>query len=134
MVRFTTPIRRAPLDCFDIPVAPFIHSFVLFVLFGGLLALKWPRAIWFHLPAVAWGAFVEFSGWSCPLTPLENWLRTQGEAHGYSSDFIAHYVLPVLYPTGLTREIQIVLGVIVPAVNCAVYGWLWKRACRAQAD
>lgn len=108
--------------------------FVPFVLFGGLLALKWPRAIWLHLPAVAWGAFVEFSGWVCPLTPLENWLRKQGGNTGYNSDFIEHYVLPVLYPTGLTREIQIVLGVIVLAVNCAVYGWLWKRACRAQAD
>lgn len=108
--------------------------FVLFVLFGGLPALKWPRAIWLHLPAVAWGAFVEFSGWVCPLTPLENWLRKQGGNTGYNSDFIEHYVLPVLYPTGLTREIQIVLGVIVLAVNCAVYGWLWKRACRAQAD
>jgi hypothetical protein len=108
--------------------------FVPFVLFGGLLALKWPRAIWLHLPAVAWGAFVEFSGWVCPLTPLENWLRKQGGNTGYNSDFIEHYVLPVLYPTGLTREIQIVLGVIVLAVNCAVYGWLWKRACRAQTD
>lgn len=108
-------------------------GFVLFVLLGALLILKWPRVAWAHLPAAVWGAAVEFGGWLCPLTPLEHWLRRQGDGSGYDSDFIEHYVLPALYPAGLTREIQIVLGVIVLAVNCAVYGWLWKRARRAQA-
>lgn len=101
-------------------------AFVLFVLFGGLLALKWRSTIWLHLPAAAWGAFIEFSGWICPLTPLENWLRRQGEEADYEGDFIVHYVLPVLYPTGLTQEIQLILGAVVLAVNVVIYGWLWR--------
>lgn len=109
-------------------------GFVLFVLLGGLLALKWRRVAWFHLPAALWGAAVEFGGWLCPLTPLENWLRTQGDAHGYSSDFVAHYVLPVLYPTELTREVQIMLGIAVLAVNCSIYGWLWRTRLAARPD
>lgn len=100
--------------------------FVLFVLFGGLLALKWPRAIWFHLPAVAWGAFVEFSGWICPLTPWENWLRAQGGGQGYEGDFLEHYLLALLYPEGLTHTIQIVLGLVALSLNLAIYGWLWR--------
>lgn len=107
-------------------------AFVLFVLFGGLLVLKWPRVMWLHLPAAVWGAVVEFSGWLCPLTPLEYWLHEQGGETGYNSDFIAHYVLPVLYPTGLTREVQIMLGIAVLAVNCSIYGWLWRRRLAAR--
>jgi hypothetical protein len=100
--------------------------FVLFVLFGGLLALKWPRAKWLHLPAVVWGAFVEFSGWICPLTPLENWLRTQAGDASYEGDFIVRYLLPTLYPNALTPEIQVVLGALVLVVNLVIYGWLWR--------
>lgn len=109
-------------------------GFVLFVVGGGLLALKWPRVTWLHLPAAVWGAAVEFGGWLCPLTPLENWLRRQGGKPSYSSDFIEHYVLPVLYPTGLTQNTQFVLGTLVLAVNAVVYGWLWRRTRRRQAD
>ena len=105
----------------------FLHlAFVLFVLFGGLLALKWRSVIWFHLPAAAWGAFIEFSGWICPLTPLENWLRRQGGETGYPGDFLSQYLLAVLYPEALTPQIQIVLGTVVLAANLTIYGWLWR--------
>jgi hypothetical protein len=101
-------------------------AFVLFVLFGGLLALRWRSILWVHPPAVFWGAFVEFSGWICPLTPLENWLRTQGGEGGYERDFIVRYVVSILYPEALTTNIQIVLGVVVVGVNLGIYGWLWR--------
>ena len=105
-----------------------IHfAFVLFVLFGGLLALRWRQVIWAHLPAVLWGTFVEFSGWVCPLTPLENWLRERGGGTGYADDFVGHYLLLLLYPDQLTPTVQVVLGIVVIAVNLAVYGWLWQR-------
>jgi len=105
-------------------------AFVVFVLVGGLLVLRWRRLAWLHLPAVAWGAVVEFGGWICPLTPLEIWLRMQGGESGYSSDFIEHYILPLLYPADLTREIQIALGAVVLAVNLALYCWVWRCALR----
>ncbi len=101
-------------------------AFVLFVLFGGLLAIRWRAILRIHLPAVFWGAFVEFSGWICPLTPLENWLREQGGEASYQSDFVMHYVLLLLYPAGLTQEIQLVLGTVVLIVNASIYGWLWR--------
>lgn len=101
--------------------------FVIFVLFGGLLALKWPWVVRLHLPAAAWGALVEFSGWLCPLTPLENWLREQAGQQTYRTDFLDRYLLPILYPDGLTREMQFVLGSIVLLVNGTVYGILWRR-------
>jgi hypothetical protein len=101
--------------------------FVLYVLFGGLLALKWPRTIGLHLPAVAWGVIVEFSGWLCPLTPLENWLRATGGGQGYEGNFLEHYLLALLYPDRLTRATQMVLGAIVIFLNVAIYGWLWRR-------
>lgn len=102
-------------------------AFVLFVLAGGLLVLKWPRLAWLHLPAVAWSAVIEFTGWICPLTPLENVLRALAGAATYDSDFIEHHILPLLYPAELTRDIQLILGMIVIGVNIAVYGWLWRR-------
>ena len=101
-------------------------GFVLFVLLGGLLLVKWPRLAWVHLPAAIWGAFVEFSGWICPLTPLENWLRTQAGEAGYAGDFVAQYLSAILYPEALTHELQLILGAIVVAVNLAIYGWLWS--------
>ncbi|MGE5307367.1 MAG: DUF2784 domain-containing protein [Alphaproteobacteria bacterium] len=104
-----------------------IHfAFVLFVIFGGFLAAKWRRVMWLHISAAFWGAFVEFSGWICPLTPLENWLRQKAGEAGYRSDFVARYLLPVLYPQGLTRGIQIVLGALVVAVNLAIYGCILR--------
>ena len=101
--------------------------FVLFVLFGGALALRWPKAVWVHLPAAAWGALISFAGWVCPLTPLEKWLRRQGGAAGYEGGFVEHYILPVLYPRGLTHEIQIALGVIVILLNLLVYRQVYRR-------
>jgi len=106
----------------------FVHvTFVGFVLLGGILILKWRRMVWLHLPAASWGAFVEFSGWICPLTPLENWLREQAGEAGYDDDFMTHYFLPILYPDALTREVQMILGCAVVFLNVAIYWWLWKQ-------
>lgn len=108
-------------------VVLFHFSFVLFVLLGGLLTLKWKWAMWLHLPAVMWGTLIEFVGWICPLTPLENWLRDVGGGQGYQSSFIEYYVMPLLYPTGLTREIQIFLGVLVILLNVCIYVAVFRR-------
>ena len=97
-------------------------GFVVFVVLGGLLVLRRRRLAWVHLPAAAWGVWIEFTGRICPLTPLENWLRRQGGGADYSASFVEHYVIPVLYPAALTRDLQWVLGGIVIAVNAAVYG------------
>lgn len=105
-------------------------AFVAFALAGGVLALRWPRVAWLHLPAALWAAAVEFMGWICPSTPLENALREAGGAAGYAGDFVARYLLPVLYPAGLTRAIQVVLGAIVVAANLAIYLWIWRRRQR----
>jgi hypothetical protein len=104
--------------------------FVLFVMAGGLLVMHKPKAAWLHLPAALWGAWIEFSGDLCPLTPLENELRALGAQAGYSGGFIEHYLLAAIYPTGLTREIQYMLGGLVLAVNAWVYWRLWRRAKR----
>lgn len=102
--------------------------FVLFVGLGGLLMLRWPRLAWLHLPAAAWGALISFAGWICPLTPLEIDFRQRAGEAGYSGGFIDHYLLPVLYPDGLSRPMQIVLGVAVVLGNAAVYGYAyWRR-------
>lgn len=104
-----------------------IHlAFVLFVVVGGLLVMKWPRLVWIHLPAVIWGVGIELSGWICPLTPLENWLRHKAGEESYQFDFVAHYLLPILYPQGLTRASQIALGALVFVVNAAIYGWIFR--------
>ena len=109
-------------------------AFVVFVVLGGLLALRWPRVTWLHVPAVIWGALVEFTGWICPLTPLENRLRrAQGET-GYQGDFIAHYILPALYPNGLTRRDQLMLGGLALAINVAIYAVVFVRHRRRAPD
>ena len=105
-------------------------SFVFFVIFGGLLVLKWRWIAWLHLPAAVWGAVVEFTGWTCPLTPLENCLREQGDEASYRSDFIAQYLLSVLYLEDLTRGLQLLLGTGVVVLNAAVYWWLWQMQMR----
>ena len=106
-------------------------AYIVFVVAGALLVLRWHRAAWVHLAAVAWGAYVEFSGTICPLTPLENSLRARGGAAGYRGGFVEHYLLGVLYPAGLTRNVQMVLGLTVLLVNAIAYGLLlarWRRA------
>lgn len=102
-------------------------AFVVFVAAGGLLLLRWPRVAWVHLPCAAWGAFVEFAGWICPLTPLENRVRLIAGEAGYEGGFIEHYVIPLLYPDELTRGVQVTLGLMVIAVNTAIYAWVWYR-------
>ena len=105
-----------------------VHAaFVVFVMLGGLAVLRWPRLAWVHLPAAIWGAGIEFAGGICPLTPLENhWRRLAGE-QGYMGGFVEHYLMAALYPEGLTRGLQIVLGLVVLAVNAAVYVRVWSR-------
>jgi hypothetical protein len=99
-----------------------IHfAFILFVILGGLLVLKWPRLMWVHIPAAVWGALIEFGGWWCPLTKWENVLLREAGRAGYSGGFVAHYIMPVIYPPGLTRGMEIVLGVIVLVINISVY-------------
>jgi hypothetical protein len=109
-------------------------GFVVLAVLGGLLALRWRRFVWIHLSAVIWAATVEFFSWVCPLTPLENWLRARAGEAAYSSDFIARYLLPVLYPEGLTRELQIALGIFVIVVNLAIYGWVFRSGTRTSID
>ena len=105
--------------------------FVLFVIFGGLLVLRWWKVVYLHLPAALWGAFIELAGGICPLTPLENALRRDAGLSGYEGGFVEHYILPVLYPRGLTRNVQLVLGGLVIAINLAVYTWVLARRHRA---
>lgn len=102
-------------------------AFILFVVAGGLLVLKWPRLAWLHLPAAGWGALIEFTGWICPLTPLENRLRVMGGGAGYPGGFIETYLLPVIYPEGLTHRHQLFLGIGVVAVNIVFYGILARQ-------
>lgn len=109
-------------------------GFVLFVVLGGLLALRWPRAAWIHLPAALWGAGIEFVQGICPLTPLENHLRRLGGESGYTGGFVEQYVLPVLYPAGLTRGVQLGLGIFVVAVNVGIYWAVWRRVRRDRKD
>ena len=102
-------------------------AFIVFALLGGLPALQWRWVPWLHLPAAAWGFFVEVTGRICPLTPLENALRLRAGQASHSGGFVEHYLVPVIYPVGLTQSIQWVLAGVVVAVNLAVYGWLLQR-------
>jgi len=97
-------------------------AFVGFVVFGALLVARRPRLAWIHVPCVLWGALIEFAGWVCPLTPLENHFRELSGAAGYAGGFVEHYLLPALYPQGLTRAAQLLLGILVLGLNGAVYG------------
>ena len=106
-------------------------AFVLFVVLGGLPVLKWPRLAWLHVPAAVWGVLIEYKGWICPLTPLENSFRARGGGAGYSGGFIEHYIQPLLYPAGLTRGTQIVLGSLALLVNLTAYGVVIARRSRS---
>lgn len=97
-------------------------AFILFILFGGLLTLRWRRVAVVHLPTVVYGALIEFIGWTCPLTPLENHFRAEAGLQGYDGGFIEHYLMSIIYPSGLTDTVQIVLGTIVIVLNLCIYG------------
>lgn len=107
-------------------------AFILFVGLGGLAALRWRRAPLLHLPLAAWGVWIELSGNVCPLTPLENSLRRMAGQQGYPGGFIEHYLLPIIYPPGLTREVQLVIAALVLALNAGVYGFVWYRRRRGR--
>ena len=117
MTPWTAQLSRAAAD-----LRVVVHgAFVAFVVLGGLLVVRWPRLAWVHVPAVIWGAFVEFSGLICPLTPLENELRERSGLMTYQGDFVQHYLVPLLYPPQLTRTRQIWMGAFAIAVNMVVY-------------
>ena len=99
-------------------------AFVIFVVAGGLLALKWPKMAYLHIPAAVWGAWIGFANWICPLTPLENHLRLLAGEAGYAGGFIEHYIVGILYPAGLTAGTRVMLGVAVVAANLLVY-WVY---------
>lgn len=105
-------------------------AFVLFVILGGLIVARWRQVAWVHLPAAAWGAWIEFAGWVCPLTPLENWLRERGGGTAYTSSFIEHYLMPILYPESLSSGLQWVLGGLVLIINTVVYIVVFRRDVR----
>src|SRR3954451_23990452 len=102
-------------------VVVFHFAFVLFVVLGGLLVLRWRWLAYVHLPVALYGALIELVGWVCPLTPLEKQLRESAGLERYQGGFVEHYVLPVLYPAGLTRGVQLVLGMVVIGVNLMIY-------------
>jgi hypothetical protein len=103
-------------------------TFIVFVALGGVVVLRWPRLAWLHLPCVVWGVMVELLGWVCPLTPWENHFRRLAGQAGYEGDFIQHYLLAAIYPDGLTRNVQIMLGLALVVINLAFYGLLLCRA------
>jgi hypothetical protein len=108
-------------------------AFVVFVIVGAFLALRWRWLVWLHVPAAIWGVLIEYAGWICPLTPLENALRARAGESGYTGDFIEHYVLRALYPQGLTRTTQLVLGSLALGVNIAAYAILIRQS-RSRRD
>ena len=114
-------MKRMAYNLAAIAVALLHLLFILFVLFGGFLVLKWNWLKWVHLPAAVWGVMIEFFSWWCPLTKWENYFLRQAGKAGYSGGFVSHYIMPVIYPPGLTRELEIAIGLIVLAVNLAIY-------------
>lgn len=112
-----------------------IHlGFIFFVVLGGLLVFKWRAVMYLHLPAVLWGVLLELFGWLCPLTPWEKQLRLLAGEEGYNVSFVEHYLLPIVYPPELGRELQILLGLFVVVVNLVIYGLLIIRHQRKPND
>ena len=109
-------------------------AFIVFVVLGGFLVLKWKKVAILHIPCVLWGALIEFCGWICPLTPLESYFREAAGGKAYSGGFIDHYIMSLIYPTGLTRGMQISLGIIVVVVNLLVYGLVIFRRKNGRAS
>lgn len=110
-------------------------AFIVFAVAGGLLVLRWRWLVWLHVPAAGWAALVVMAGWICPLTPIEQMLRGLAGQDGYAGSFIEHYLVLLIYPPGLTRSLQLLLGALVLAVNVAVYLVVWgKRRRRPEAS
>ena len=105
-------------------------GFIGFVILGGFMLLKWRWLIFVHLPAVLWGVLLEFQGWICPLTPLEQALRRMSGQQGYTGGFIQHYILPVIYPPALDLDIQLILGVLLILINVIIYLWVFLKPDR----
>jgi len=103
-------------------------AFVVFVVAGGFLTLRWPRIAWVHVPVFLWGAAISFAGWICPLTPLENALRARAGLAGYTGGFVEHHVTAWLYPVGLTAPRQVLLGALALLVNVAAYSIVLRRS------
>ena len=115
-------------------VVVLIHgAFVLFVVFGALLVIAWPRVAWIHVPCAVWGVLIEFAGWICPLTPIENALRQRAGEAGYTGGFVEHYILHAIYPNELTRQTQWVLGAFVAIINTAAYAYILARRRRRRS-
>jgi len=102
-------------------------TFIVFVLVGGILVLKWRWLIWLHLPAVIWGVLISFMGWICPLTPLENMLRQAGGGKVYLTGFIEQYIVPLIYPSGFNHEMFFAIGLFVVVVNVIVYAFIFNK-------
>ena len=113
-----------------------LHSaFIVFVVLGALTAYRWPKMVWAHIPCALWGAWIEIAGGICPLTPFEVRFRRMGGTDGYAGGFIEHYLVPIIYPAGLTRADQLLLGGLVVAVNLSAYGFLlWRRRSGRPSD
>lgn len=96
-------------------------AFILFVFLGGFLVLRWPKLMWLHIPAAVWGVLIEFAGWWCPLTKWENYFIKAAGRAGYETGFVNHYIMPIIYPSGLTRGLEIAIGIFVLVLNLAIY-------------
>ena len=112
-----------------------IHlTFVIFAVLGGILFAWRRRIIWLHLPAFLWAFWIEITAGICPLTHLENWLRIKAGQGGYEGDFAAAYLLPLLYPVGITRDLQFILAILVIVINIAVYGAIFYKRSQKKKD
>ncbi|PYP17364.1 MAG: DUF2784 domain-containing protein [Gemmatimonadetes bacterium] len=108
-----------------------VHAlFIVFIVCGGFLAWRWRWVAVLHVPCAVWGVLIEYNGWICPLTPLENSLRMRAGQQGYSGGFVEHYLVPAIYPAGLTPRIQVVLGTAVLVVNVITYAVVVRRLMR----
>ena len=105
--------------------------FIIFALLGGLLLIWRGSLIFVHLPAVLWAALISFNGWICPLTPLENYLRGVAGTEGYQEGYISHYLIPIIYPSRLTLNIQLLMGILVIAINFGIYAFVYYQ-CMAK--
>ncbi len=108
-------------------------TFILFAVLGGFFVIRWRKIFWFHLPAVIWAAGIEFSGRICPLTYLENWLLLKSGSEGYHGDFVANYIMPIVYPAGLTRKLQIALAIGVLILNLLIYGFILAKKLKVDS-